>query len=176
MITNKLQEILNNQIKNEEHSSRIYLAMASWCEMKGYEGASEFLYAQADEEKMHMLKLIHYLNDRGGHAEMQALDAPKKEWDGLKKLFEEVLAHEEFITAEINKCYETALNEKDYNTAQFLQWYVEEQIEEESTMNSIIDKMNLAGDSKGGLLQIDMALKKMAAGGGSSSGAEKNAQ
>lgn len=170
MITNKLQKVLNNQIKNEEHSSRIYLAMASWCETKGYEGASEFLYAQADEEKQHMLKLIHYLNDRGGHAQMMALDEPKKEWGGLKKLFEEVLAHEEFITGEINKCYEAALNEKDYNTAQFLQWYVEEQIEEESTMNSILDKINLAGDSKGGLLHVDLYLKKMAAG--SSSGEE----
>jgi len=168
MISNKLQEVLNNQIKHEEHSSRIYHAMASWCETKGYEGASEFLYAQADEEKEHMLKLMHYLNDRGGHAEMMALDAPKKEWDGLKKLFEEVLAHEEFITGEINKCYEAALNEKDYNTAQFLQWYVEEQIEEESTMNSILDKINLAGDTKGGLLHVDLYLKKMAAAGSSS--------
>ena len=162
MISNKLQDVLNNQIKNEEHSSRIYLAMASWCEMKGYEGAAEFLFVQADEEKEHMLKLIHYLNDRGGHAVMQPLDQPKKEWDDLKKLFEEVLAHEEFITGEINKCYETALNEKDYNTAQFLQWYVEEQIEEESTMNSILDKINLAGGTKGGMLHVDMGLKEMA--------------
>lgn len=162
MISNKLQDVLNNQIKNEEHSSRIYLAMASWCEMQGYEGAAEFLYVQADEEKEHMLKLIHYLNDRGGHAQMAALDKPKKDYDGIKKLFEEVLAHEEFITSEINKCYDAALEEKDYNTAQFLQWYVEEQIEEESTMNSILDKINLAGDSKGGMLHVDMALKKMA--------------
>lgn len=173
MISKKLQEVLNNQIKNEEHSSRIYLAMASWCETQGYEGAAAFLYAQADEEKMHMLKLIHYLNDRGGHATMQALDAPNEQYDGLKPLFEKVLAHEEFITKEINKCYEAALDEKDYNTAQFLQWYVEEQIEEESTMNSIIDKIKLAGDSKGGLLQIDMALKKMAGGAGETTGGQQ---
>ncbi len=172
MIKENVEKQLNNQIKNEEHSSRIYLAMASWCEVKGYNGAADFLYAQAEEEKMHMSKMIHYLNDRGGHAKMQALDKPDEDYGDIVSLFEKVLAHEEFITGEINKCYEVALNAKDYNTAQFLQWYIEEQVEEESTMNTILDKIKLAGDSKGGIFHIDKELENMAAARPESFGAE----
>ena len=163
MIKEKVENQLNNQIKNEEHSSRIYLAMASWCESKGYNGAADFLYAQAEEEKMHMSKMIHYVNDRGGHAKMMALDKPDEDYGDIVSLFEKVLAHEEFITAEINKCYEVALDAKDYNTAQFLQWYIEEQVEEESTMNGILDKIRLAGDSKGGIFHIYKELENLAA-------------
>lgn len=171
MIKENVEKQLNNQIKNEEHSSRIYLAMASWCEVNGFNGAAGFLYAQVEEEKGHMSKMIHYLNDRGGHARMQALDKPEEEFENLTRLFEKVLAHEEFITSEINKCYEVALNAKDFNTAQFLQWYIEEQVEEESTMNTILDKMRLAGESKGGFFHIDKELENMAAARPASSGA-----
>lgn len=171
MIKEKVEKQLNNQIKNEEHSARIYLSMASWCEVKGFNGAANFLYAQAEEEKGHMNKMIHYLNDRGGHAKIQALDKPDEEFKDVTTLFEKVLAHEEFITGEINKCYEVALDAKDYNTAQFLQWYIEEQVEEESTMNTILDKIRLAGDSKGGFFHIDKELEGMAAARPESTGA-----
>ncbi len=113
----KVEKILNEQIKHEEHSSRIYMAMASWCETNGFNGASKFLYAQAEEEREHMQKLIHYINDRGGYALMDSLDKPEAEYKDLKGLFEKVLKHEQFITAQINKCYEVAITEKDYNTA-----------------------------------------------------------
>ncbi|MDZ7774266.1 MAG: ferritin [Bacteroidales bacterium] len=110
-----------------------------------------------------MSKMIHYVNDRGGHAKMMALDKPDEGYGDIVSLFEKVLAHEEFITAEINKCYEVALDAKDYNTAQFLQWYIEEQVEEESTMNGILDKIRLAGDTKGGFFHIDKELENLAA-------------
>jgi ferritin len=146
--------------------------MASWCETKGYNGAAAFLYAQAEEEKEHMLKLMHYLNDRGGYATLQPLEAPETDFGDLKTLFEKVLAHEEFITARINDCYEVAMNEKDFNSAQFLQWYIEEQVEEESSMNAILDKIRLAGDGKGNLFHIDKELENLAAVRPESEGAQ----
>jgi len=172
MIKKPVEKALVNQIKNEEHSSRLYLAMASWCQVKGYPGAAAFLYKQTDEERMHMLKFVHYLNDRSGHSVLLALDDPTAEYKSLTDLFEKVLKHEEFITAEINKLYEVAINEKDYTTGSFLQWFINEQIEEESTVHGILDKMKLAGKDSGGLFLIDKELSGLAAakGAGPSAG------
>lgn len=163
MISKKVEEAINVQIKNEEHSSRIYMAMASWCETNGYRGASDFLYKQSDEERMHMLKFIKYLNDRGGYAVLAGLELPASEYKSLRDVFDHVLSHEEFITASINKLYEVSLNEKDYTTGNFLQWYINEQIEEESTVNGILDRMKLLGDDKAGMFHIDKELETMAA-------------
>jgi ferritin len=163
MISKKVEEAINVQIKNEEHSSRIYMAMASWCETNGYRGAADFLYKQSDEERMHMLKFIKYLNDRGGYAVLAGLELPASEYKSLRDVFDHVLSHEEFITASINKLYEVSLNEKDYTTGNFLQWYINEQIEEESTVNGILDRMKLLGDDKAGMFHIDKELETMAA-------------
>ena len=103
MISKKVEDAINVQIMNEEHSSRIYMAMASWCETGGFRGAADWLYKQSDEERMHMLKFIKYLNDRGGNAILSALEAPAPKYKNLLEVFEQVLKHEEFITAEINK-------------------------------------------------------------------------
>lgn len=163
MISKKVEEAINVQIKNEEHSSRIYMAMASWCETKGYRGAADFLYKQSDEERMHMLKFVKYINDRGGYAVLSALEIPASKYDSLLDIFEHVMSHEEFITASINKLYEVSLNEKDYTTGTFLQWYINEQIEEESTVHGILDKMNLVGEDKAGMFHVDKELQAMAA-------------
>lgn len=163
MISKKVEEAINVQIKNEEHSSRIYMAMASWCETNGYRGAADFLYKQSDEERMHMLKFIKYLNDRGGYAVLAGLELPASEYKSLRDVFDHVLSHEEFITASINQLYEVSLNEKDYTTGNFLQWYINEQIEEESTVNGILDRMKLLGDDKAGMFHIDKELENMAA-------------
>jgi ferritin len=163
MINKNVEKAINIQIRNEEHSSRIYMAMASWCEVNGFRGASAFLYKQADEERFHMLKFIKYVNDRGGHALLSGLEAPTAVFASLHVVFEQVLKHEEFITAAINKMYELALKEKDFTSGNFLQWYINEQIEEESTAHSILDKMKLAGTEAGGMFLIDKDLAAMAA-------------
>jgi ferritin len=163
MIKEAVEKAIVNQIKNEEHSSRLYLAMASWCQVKGYPGAAAFLYKQTDEERMHQLKFVHYLNDRAGYSKLLALDNPTSEYESLLDIFEKVMTHEEFITASINDLYEVALNNKDYTTGNFLQWFINEQIEEESTMHSILDKMKLAGNESGGLFLIDKELSALAA-------------
>lgn len=163
MIKNKVEKALVGQIKNEEHSSRLYMAMASWCQVKGYPGASQYLYNQSNEERTHMLKFVNYVNDRGGHAAFAKLDDPTADYKSLVDVFEKVLKHEEFITSEINKLYEVALTEKDYTTGSFLQWFITEQIEEEATVHGILDKMKLAGNESGGLFLIDKDLTSLAA-------------
>lgn len=163
MINKNVEKAINIQIKNEEHSSRIYMAMASWCEVNGFRGASDYLYKQSEEERFHMLKFIKYVNDRGGYALLSALETPAAEFASLHTVFEQVMKHEEFITDSINKLYEIALNEKDYTTGNFLQWFINEQIEEESTVHGILDKMKLAGNEAGGMFHVDKDLAAMAA-------------
>ena len=163
MIKANVEKAINEQIKKEEYSSRLYLQMATWCEVNGLGGAANFLYAQAEEEREHMLKFVHYLNDRGGHAKMMSLEQPPYEFKNIRDIFDQVMKHEEFITESINKVYEVTLNEKDYTSGNFLQWFINEQIEEESTMRGILDKMELVGDDKAGYFHIDKELESMAA-------------
>jgi len=145
MLKKKVEDICNRQIEREGYSSNLYLAMASWAETKGYSGTAGWLYAQADEEREHMLKLIKFVNDRGGKAVIPEFKKPPVEFESIQSMFEEVLKHEEFITASINEMVELTLAEKDFTTHNFLQWYVEEQIEEESNARAIIDTLNLVG-------------------------------
>jgi ferritin len=163
MIKEAVEKAIINQIKNEEHSSRLYLSMASWCQVNGYPGAAAFLFKQTDEERMHQLKFVHYLNDRNGYSKLLALENPTADYKSLLDVFEKVMIHEEFITASINDLYEIAVNNKDYTTGNFLQWYINEQIEEERTMHGILDKMKLAGNESGGLFHIDKELSALAA-------------
>ena len=162
MIKATVEKAIIEQIKKEEYSSRLYLAMASWCEKKGYQGAAAFLYKHTDEERGHMLKLIHYLNDRGGYAKLMDVGEPPFDYDTLMGVFEQILEHEQYITASINDLYEVCVGEKDYTTASFLNWFITEQIEEESLMNTILDKMKLAGNETSGLFHIDKELDAMA--------------
>ncbi|MDZ4205194.1 MAG: ferritin [Bacteroidales bacterium] len=163
MISEKVSKAINDQIMLEEHSSRIYLSMASWCEVQGYPGAAAFLYKHSDEERMHQLKFLKYLNDRGGHAKLQKLEQPELEFGTVKALFDIVLKHEIHVTKSINNIVHLCMEERDYTTLNFLQWFVTEQIEEESLVKGVIDQLNLAGDAKGGLFHIDKELAAKAA-------------
>ncbi len=145
MLKKKVEDICNRQIEREGYSSNLYLAMAVWAETKGFGGTAGWLYAQAEEEREHMLKLIKFVNDRGGKAIVPAFQKPPLEFESVQSLFEDVMKHEEFITASINEMVELTLAEKDFTTHNFLQWYVAEQIEEESNAKGILDKLNLGG-------------------------------
>ena len=158
MISKKLEIAINNQIKLEEQSSRIYLAMASWCQTKGFPGAAAFLYKHSDEERIHQLKFVHYLNDRNGYAVLSDVEQPNPEWGSIISLFDEVLKHEQMVSGRINDLVDLCLQEKDHTTNNFLQWFVTEQIEEESLVQGVVDKIKLMGDSKGGYFHIDMFL------------------
>jgi ferritin len=153
MLKKKVEDICNRQIEREGYSSNLYLAMASWAETKGFAGISAWLYAQADEERMHMLKFIKYLNERGGHALVPAMKKPGSEYTTIEEMFKEVLKHEEFITSSINEIAALTLEEKDFSTHNFVQWFVNEQVEEESSVRAIIDKLHLVG--KNNMYQFD---------------------
>jgi len=170
MISSKIEKALNQQVQLEAESSQIYLAMASWAEVEGYNGISDFLYKHSDEERIHMLKLVKFLNERGGHGVIPALPQPALKYKGIRPLFEQVLNHEIHVSEEINKLVDICLKEKDYTTHNFLQWYVSEQIEEEALARRVIDKLKLIGDDKGGLYLLDRDILSLEAAVGSARG------
>ena len=155
MLSPKIEKALNQQVLLEAQSSQIYLAMASWAEVEGYSGVAAFLFKHSDEERMHMLKLTKFINERGGHGVVPALKAPSPKYKGVKELFQEVLDHEILVSNEINKLVDICLKEKDYTTHNFLQWYVSEQIEEEALARQIMDKLKLIGGDKSGMYFFD---------------------
>lgn len=162
MLTKNIAEALNKQIRIEAESSQIYLAMACWAEVQGLEGVSQFMYAQSNEEREHMLKLVKYVNERGDHAVITDLVAPKTKYGTFKEMFEELYQHELFVSNSINELVHITLNEKDYATHNFLQWYVAEQIEEEAQAKTILDKINLIGEDRGGLYLFDRDIQQIA--------------
>ena len=166
MVSSKVEAALNKQIEFEATSSQYYLAMASWAETQGLGGIAQFLYAQSDEERMHMLKLIKYVNERGGQALIPAMKQQPQKFKSINFVFEEVLKHEVFVSTEINGLVEICLKEKDYTTHNFLQWYVAEQIEEEALARKILDKLRLIGDDKGGMYLFDRDLPTISVGEG----------
>ncbi len=156
MLSKSMLESLNDQVKLEAASSQAYLAMASWCEIQpGYDGIAEYFYQQSEEERVHMLKLMRFINERGGFALVPALEQPIVTHKGLKSMFEEFLKHEVAVSNSINELVDLALKEKDYATHNFLQWYVSEQIEEEKNRKNINDKLEMIGEDKSGLYLFD---------------------
>lgn len=145
MIKKKIEDICNRQIEREGFSSNLYLAMAIWAETNGYSGVAGWFYMQAEEEHLHMLKFIKYVDERGGKAVIPAIKKPEAEFKNVEDLFKAVLKHEEFITASINEIVALTLEEKDFNTHNFLQWFVLEQVEEEASVRTILDKVRLVG-------------------------------
>lgn len=161
MLPKKVEHALNQQIEIEAESSQFYLSMASWAESNGLTGSAKFLYTHSDEERMHMLKLVKYVNERGGHAVVPALKQPPKQFKDLVSVFEQLLKHEISVSEEINKVVDICLKEKDYATHNFMQWYVSEQIEEEALARMVMDKLKMIGTDKGGLYLFDRDIQNL---------------
>jgi len=145
MLSKRIEAICNRQVEREGYSSNLYLAMASWAENQGLTGVAGWFYVQSDEERVHMLKFIKYINERGGQSIIPDFKKPPVDYKNVEEAFNEVLKHEQFITASINEIVSLTLEEKDYNTNHFLQWFVMEQNEEEASAQAIIDKLKLGG-------------------------------
>jgi ferritin len=158
----QIEAALNDQISKEASSSQYYLAMASWAETNGLSGTAFFMYAHADEERFHMLKLVKFVNERGGRAIIPAIAQPPSDFDSVQRMFERLLAHELTVTASINDVVDICLKEKDYTTHNFMQWYVSEQMEEEALARSILDKLRLIGNEKGGMYLFDREMLEIA--------------
>ena len=159
MLPEKVEKILNEQILKEDYSSQLYLAMASWAENEGFQGVSEWLYAQAEEERVHMLKLVKYVNEREGKAVIPGIETPPSEFGSIREMFDKVLEHEKYISASINGIVAVCIAENDYTTQNWIQWFVTEQIEEESSVITIIDKLKLVG--KNNLYMFDRYIMSM---------------
>jgi len=157
-----IEALLNDQIKYEANASMNYLAMASWVDAKGYNGISEFFYKQSEEERVHMIKLVKFVNERGGNVKVPTLEEPKASFKSLVELFEEFLKSEMFVTEQINHIIFECLNKKDYNVHNFMQWYVTEQLEEEAVARTLLDKLNIIGDDKSGHYMFDRDINVIA--------------
>lgn len=161
MLSNKVEHVLNKQIAIEAASSQVYLAMASWADINGLTGTAKFMYLHSDEERQHMLKLIKFVNDRGGHAIIPALDQPKAIYSDINEVFTDLLEHELEVTKSINEVVHTCLEDKDYTTHNFMQWFVSEQIEEEGLARTINDKLKMIGTDNGNLYIFDRDLESI---------------
>lgn len=150
-----IEKLLNDQVKFEASASMQYLAMASWADAKGYNGVADFFYSQSEEERIHMTKLVKFINERSGQVIVPELEQPKVEYQSLNELFETFLSSEMFVTQKINEIIFECLEHKDYNVHNFMQWYVTEQLEEEATARGLLDKLNIIGDDKSGHYLFD---------------------
>ena len=157
-----IQQLLNDQIKYEASASMQYLAMASWADVNGYNGVADFFYSQSEEERLHMTKLVKFVNERGGNVVIPQLEKPKADFTTLNQLFETFLSSEIFVTEQINKVIYECLENKDYNVHNFMQWYVTEQLEEEAVARTLLDKLNIIGNDKSGHYLFDRDINTIA--------------
>ena len=162
-ISKNMQNALNNQIALEANASNSYLSMASWCEITGYEGGSSFFYAQSDEERTHMLKIVHYLNNLGVQAIIPSTKLPASNFKSLESILKTALNSEQLVTAAIHKMVEIAQKDKDHSTSVFLEWFVNEQVQEETKFETLIQKFELIGRDKLAINEIDKILAADAA-------------
>lgn len=163
MLKKPIEDILNLQIEKEGYSSSLYLSMASWAGYNGYNGVAKWLLVQAEEERMHMLKIVRYIAERNSKPVIPQFKEPPSEFNNVRELFEAVLKHEEYITGSINDIVAKTNDEKDFNTHSFIQWFVNEQIEEEATVNEILDKLKLVGEQN--MYIFDRDIPGMRSGG-----------
>ncbi len=161
-LSKKMSGALNDQINMELASAYVYLSMSAYCAEANLRGAASWLRIQWEEELEHATKLIDYIGERGGSITLKAIAQPPSKSKSLLDVFEQVLAHEQGVTAAIHKLYDLAVVEKDYASQTFLQWYVNEQVEEENSPAEIISMLRLAGDAGAALLMIDRRLAERA--------------
>jgi len=160
MISKKMQDTINNQVQAELASAYLYLSMAAYCEGKNMKGFGHWLRVQYQEETGHAMKLMDYLLERGGQPELKAIDAPPAEFGSPLNVFEKVLSHEQHVTSLIHSLYEVALAEKDYASQIFLQWFINEQVEEEASASEILEKIKMLGDKSSAIIYLDKELGK----------------
>ncbi len=160
MLNEKIQKALNDQINAEMYASYLYLSMATYFESKNLSGFARWMAAQAGEENGHAMRIYKFVTERGGRVTLQKIDAPPSDWASPLAVFEDAYAHERKVTGMIDKLVEMAAAEKDHATSVMLQWFINEQVEEESTADDIVQKLKMVGESANGLFMLDHALGK----------------
>lgn len=155
-----MQDAFNAQIQREFYSSNLYLAMAAFFQSSNLNGFANWMRIQAQEEMTHALKFFDYLLQRGGEPKIGEIQAPPSKWDSALHCFEEALTHERYITENIGELANKAIQEGDHASLILLQWFINEQVEEEATSSEIVDRLRLAGESKSSLFFLDAELKQ----------------
>ena len=155
-----VQDIINKQVNAELYSAYLYLAMAAWCQGENLSGFAHWFKVQAKEETGHAMRFYKHLEDRGAEIKLAAIGAPPARWNSVLAAFAEAYKHEQKVTSMIYDMVDLATKEKDHATVSMLKWFVDEQVEEEAQTLDIVNKLKMAGESKGALMQIDHQLGK----------------
>ncbi len=158
MLNEKLQEALNDQLNAELYSSYLYLSMAAYFHSINLGGFANWMRIQTQEELIHVMKFFDYVNERGGRVDLRVVEGPPTEWKSPLAAFEHALKHEQMVSGRINDLVDMAIDERDHATNGFLQWFVTEQVEEEASVDGVVQKLKLVGDAGGGLFMLDQEL------------------
>ena len=158
MIKAKIQGALNKQLNAELYSSYLYLSMAAYFESVSLKGFANWMLAQTQEELVHAMKFYDYINESAGRVNLTSISAPSAQWDSPLAAFEQVYEHEQKVTGLINDLVTLAVSEADQDTNNFLQWFVAEQVEEESSADEIVQKLRLLGEDRSRLFTLDQEL------------------
>ena len=158
MISTSMQKSLNEQINKELYSAYLYLSMSAWFENQNLPGFAKWMHMQAEEEYEHAMKFFGHIADRGGKVELKTIAGPQVDWKSNLEVVEQVLEHEQFVTASINSLYDQALSEKDYPAQVMLQWFIDEQVEEEKNASELVHLVSALGKNETGLVMLDQRL------------------
>ncbi|WP_077368713.1 ferritin [Anaerosalibacter sp. Marseille-P3206] len=160
MLSKRLLEELNLQIKYELYSAHYYLAMAAYCASEDLSGFENFFKVQAEEEKFHAMKFFDFVNEMDGTVKILGLEEPENDFESVTDVFKKALEHEKFVTSRIYKLMDIATEEKEHATISLLKWFVDEQIEEENSMKSILTRLERMGENSHGLYMLDQELSQ----------------
>ncbi|MCD4817748.1 MAG: ferritin [Candidatus Cloacimonetes bacterium] len=158
MISQKMQDAINAMINKEIYSEYLYLSMAAYLDSLGLSGMANFMKVQVQEERFHAMKFYDFVNERGGRIVLTDIKAPQVDFNSAMELFEMALKHEEFVTKSINELMDIALSENDHAAKSFLFWYVDEQVEEEASMDQIVNQLKMIDGKGHGMLMLDREL------------------
>jgi len=158
MLSKKMEKALNEQVNAEMYSAYLYLSMESYFKSLNLNGFANWMRVQTQEEMMHAMKIYDFINERGGRVLLKPIEGPQTKWDSPLAVFEAVLAHEQKVTGLINNLVDLAIEEKDHATNSFLQWFVTEQVEEESSADDNVKQLKMMEKAPGGMYMLDREL------------------
>jgi len=158
MFDKKIEDAFNDQLNFEILSANIYMSMAAQFDSINLKGFANWMKIQYQEEILHMMKFYDFINERGGHVVISAIEAPPTAWNSPLAAFEHALRHEQIVSSRINELMTLAIEKKDHASVNFLQWFVAEQVEEEASADAVIQQLKLAGDAPGALFMLDREL------------------
>lgn len=159
MLNSRIEGLLNEQINAELYSAYLYLSMSSYFKSVNLNGFAHWMRIQYEEEQSHAMKLYDYVYDRGGSVELMPIDKPNSTWKNIIEVFEHTYEHEQSVTASINNIMSAAIEEKDHATATMLQWFIDEQVEEEANVDDMLSQLKLIEGKGTGLFMLDKEAK-----------------